>query len=246
MLKTCPKNDCEAQQQPQSIDNFAKDKSKKDGRKTWCKKCCKKHIRKWSHDNKDKRKEYSKQYVQNNREKMRDTAKRYYHDNKEHCQSRALQYYHDNKEERMAYQKQRFQQEENLTKRRQWQSEWSKHQYRTNPHRKLRMSMSNAINRSLRYNQGNKNGNSWMELVNYTIDELKQHLENQFTEGMSWEKFLNGEIHIDHIRPVSSFDITSIDCKDFQECWSLENLQPLWAEDNLKKWAKISHEWNNE
>lgn len=80
-----------------------------------------------------------------------------------------------------------------------------------------------------------KKGNSWKELVDYTYNDLKTHLELQFQNGMSWDNY--GKWHIDHKRPVSSFNITSFECNDFKECWSLENLQPLWAIDNLKKGA---------
>jgi len=50
---------------------------------------------------------------------------------------------------------------------------------------------------------------------------------------MTWANY--GEWHIDHKRPISSFNIVSVDCKEFGECWALENLQPLWADENLRK-----------
>lgn len=70
----------------------------------------------------------------------------------------------------------------------------------------------------------------------YTIAELKKHIEAQFVGKMSWDRYRIGHIHIDHIRPVSSFDLQ--DDKEFKKCWALENLQPLWAADNLAKAAK--------
>ena len=69
--------------------------------------------------------------------------------------------------------------------------------------------------------------------MGYTKYELKEHLESQFTGGMSWDNM--NEWHIDHIRPVSSFDFDSTEHPDFKKCWALNNLQPLWAEDNLRK-----------
>lgn len=76
------------------------------------------------------------------------------------------------------------------------------------------------------------------KLFGFTRDELVKHIEGQFTNGMSWEAFMRGEIHIDHKRPVSSFNITSVDDPDFKACWCLDNLQPLWAKDNYLKGAK--------
>jgi len=81
-----------------------------------------------------------------------------------------------------------------------------------------------------------KNGHKWEDLVDYSLDELLAHLENQFKEGMSWGN--TGEWHIDHIIPRSNFHFNSPDDIEFRECWALENLQPLWAADNLKKGSR--------
>jgi Skp family chaperone for outer membrane proteins len=82
-----------------------------------------------------------------------------------------------------------------------------------------------------------KEGRSWKELVPYSIEELKAHLESRFCEGMSWE---NRHLwHIDHKRPIASFHYTSPDDDEFKECWALSNLQPLWAFENQRKSAKI-------
>lgn len=67
-----------------------------------------------------------------------------------------------------------------------------------------------------------------------TIDELKTHLEKQFTKGMNWENY--GKWHIDHIKPLSKFNFN--DAKEFEEAVHYSNLQPLWAKDNLKKGNK--------
>lgn len=80
---------------------------------------------------------------------------------------------------------------------------------------------------------GIKEGQSWENLVEYDLIDLKKHLEKGFQPGMNWENY--GEWHIDHIKPITAFDITSIECEDFKKCWSLENLQPLWAEENMSK-----------
>ena len=99
----------------------------------------------------------------------------------------------------------------------------------------LKMRTSALLRASLR--AGHKSQKT-EALLGYTIEDLRKHLEARFSEGMTWEKFLAGEIHIDHIRPVSSFSIDSDSCEDFKACWDLDNLQPLWAKDNLSKGAK--------
>lgn len=70
-------------------------------------------------------------------------------------------------------------------------------------------------------------------LLDYTPAELARHIERQFVSGMSWENM--GEWHIDHIVPLSSFNITSQDCPEFKRAWEITNLRPLWAKDNLRK-----------
>lgn len=75
------------------------------------------------------------------------------------------------------------------------------------------------------------------ELLGYTINQLKVHLERQFKKGMTWNKFMKGELHIDHIIPKSSFDLT--DPNQWRACWDLPNLRPLWASDNLSKSNKV-------
>jgi hypothetical protein len=77
---------------------------------------------------------------------------------------------------------------------------------------------------------------STFALLGYTIEELMQHLEKQFTEGMTWDNY--GQWHVDHIRPMSSFNFTSLDDPEFKECWDLCNLQPLWGTENLSKGSR--------
>lgn len=71
----------------------------------------------------------------------------------------------------------------------------------------------------------------------YTLDELYIHLNITMPDGCSWGDF--ADLHIDHIRPVCSFDIKEIGDAEFLKCWDLNNLQLLRAEDNIKKGAKM-------
>lgn len=83
-----------------------------------------------------------------------------------------------------------------------------------------------------------KNGWSWEEIVGYTTEDLMAHLEGLFLPGMSWENY--SAWHIDHIIPKSRFNYDNPFDPEFKECWSLTNLQPLWAEDNIRKGSKVS------
>ena len=70
-----------------------------------------------------------------------------------------------------------------------------------------------------------------MKLIGCSIDFLKQHLEKQFKSGMSWSNY--GKWHIDHIKPCASFDLSKP--SEQRKCFNYINLQPLWAEENLRK-----------
>lgn len=85
-------------------------------------------------------------------------------------------------------------------------------------------------------NNGHKSRKLESEL-DYTVEELKVHLERQFTKRMSWDKFKQGLIHIDHIIPKSQFNLS--DPEEWKACWSLSNLRPLWAKDNWVKSGKV-------
>jgi len=78
---------------------------------------------------------------------------------------------------------------------------------------------------------------STFDILGYTIEELMNHLEGLFTDGMTWDNY--GEWHVDHKIPMSSFKFESVDDIGFKECWKLDNLQPLWATDNLSKGTKL-------
>lgn len=71
------------------------------------------------------------------------------------------------------------------------------------------------------------------DLLGYSLEELMWRLESKFASGMSWANY--GKWHVDHIRPKSSYKYSSPDDIEFKECWGLLNLQPLWAQDNLRK-----------
>lgn len=77
-----------------------------------------------------------------------------------------------------------------------------------------------------------KKGRS-IDLLGCSYLDYKNYLELKFTEGMTWEKFLKGEIHIDHILPLSMFDLT--DQSQQQIAFNFKNTQPLWLADNLAK-----------
>lgn len=97
---------------------------------------------------------------------------------------------------------------------------YNKQRYEKN---KLGKLVSNAINCSLK---GAKAGRHWEDLVPYTLEQLRQHIESQFIPPMSWDNY-GTYWELDHIIPQNLFNFNSPEDKDFQVCWSLANLRPL-------------------
>jgi hypothetical protein len=80
--------------------------------------------------------------------------------------------------------------------------------------------------------RGQKTGSAIQDL-GCSIAEFERYFESLFTEGMSWSEVRSGKIHIDHIIPISAFDLT--DPNEVKKACHYTNLQPLWAIDNLRK-----------
>lgn len=116
-------------------------------------------------------------------------------------------------------------------------SDLTREHFEKNPHLKLHRSIRSAISAIVRRGKG-----AFRNLP-YTRENLRLHLEKQFVAGMSWTNY-GTEWHVDHIQPMASFNIDADDpanCREFQACWALTNLRPLWKRDNLVKNAKRTH-----
>ena len=70
-------------------------------------------------------------------------------------------------------------------------------------------------------------------LIGCSFPELRQYLEKQFKEGMSWGNYGINGWHIDHLRPCASFDLSKPE--EQQKCFHYTNLQPMWASENFSK-----------
>ena len=112
-------------------------------------------------------------------------------------------------------------------------------------HRKLESPDDKFIQRQIKENlarrlrlllEGQKSQNT-MDIIGCSVEELKSHLETTWSEGMSWDNYGVHGWHIDHRLPCASFDHS--DEAQISQCWNWKNLQAMWAEDNLKKGARI-------
>jgi hypothetical protein len=166
-------------------------------------------------------------------------GKKYQEKNKERLTEYAKKWYTDNKKHRKEYLKKY--REKNIEKIREKKRDYQKTRRETEPLYRLISNFRTAIYQVLKENKVTKNGH-YFEVLNYTPEELINHLESQFKEDMSWDNY--GKWHVDHILPISSFQIKEIGDGEFMKCWSLSNLQPLWGEENIRKSNKIGDKSN--
>lgn len=110
-------------------------------------------------------------------------------------------------------------------------------QYRNSTiQRKLRDNIGGLIRLYLRKRKVPKKS-KLLEILPYSLQELKEHLENQFKPGMTWDNM--GKWQIDHRIPDSKFNYKSVKDLQFKQSWSLKNLQPLWENENKRKSNKL-------
>ena len=142
------------------------------------------------------------------------------------CKACLKKYYENNREKVKKYKKEY--QIKNREKTSQYSVAYQRERRQNDP--VFRMIKNYRRRTGLAYTLGRKSKGT-MELLGCNGKELAQHLEKQFQPGMTHDNY--GEWHIDHIKPIASFDLS--DPEQEQECFHYTNLQPLWAEDNLSK-----------
>lgn len=103
---------------------------------------------------------------------------------------------------------------------------------------KLESSVNAGVRKGIR--KGSKASRGTFDLLGYSVEELKRHLERQFSTGMSWENYGRGGWEIDHIIPLSAHNYQTPDDLDFKRAWALANLRPLWMPENRSKHAKLA------
>jgi hypothetical protein len=102
--------------------------------------------------------------------------------------------------------------------------------YHTDPAYRLKCILRANFRQALKLGRAPKTG-SVTNLLGCTLDEFKVYIESLFLPGMTWDH--GGQIHIDHIRPCASFDLTDVGQQ--RECFHYTNLRPVWCAENQRK-----------
>lgn len=205
-----------------SYDSFHKSKNHKMGYQTKCKQCSAEFAALYKLKNPD----YARNYYNNNKNK----AKSYYENNKSHIISRNKAFYEANRE-RLLYEHQRYfkQNRASIIKK---NVERTRQRLKSDPQFRMLHNLRSRISKAIFGQKGSKSERS-TTLLGASLDVVKTHIECKFLPGMTWENHGLHGWHIDHIRPLSSFDLT--DPEQQKLAFNYTNLQPLWALDNLKK-----------
>lgn len=196
-----------------SFDLYYKQTKSKDGYQHTCKLCMADFFKK----NHIKRVEKNPNYLKESYQKEKNSEKR---------KLREIRF----KENNPNYEKKGSEQFEKIKLR-------NKKRYENDIFYKLKQNVRNTILRGLETEKSKLTE----QILGCSIQELKQHLENQFSEGMSWENHSRDGWHIDHKFPLAK-------ASSEEEIYKLNhytNLQPLWWYDNLRKSDKLPEEMFN-
>jgi len=155
-----------------------------------------------------------KDYVEASKDRIRSTRKRWYLKNRDIVLAKAKEYRDANRDKINASTKKRRD---------------------SDPQFKLSLALRSRLNHAIK---GVGAKGSGVRDLGCTVPELRKYLESKFAQGMSWDNWAIDGWHIDHIRPLASFDLT--DRGQLIEACHYTNLQPLWAKENFSKGGRYS------
>lgn len=229
------------------ISEFGNKAKTKDGLNSQCKACVRAYrlrsldrIKAYEEDHREEHKAYMKAYHEVLRQERKIKEQKYYEEHKEEIEQQKEQrrlkaienkkkYTYEHREEAKARAKKYYW--EHLEKYKAYEQTEARKQSRKLQDMKRSKNVFYRINKAfaqgMRHSlKSNKAGQHWEDLIPYTLQQVREHLESQFTPSMSWDNY-GTYWEIDHIIPQNLFNIQSPEDKEFKICWSLANLRPL-------------------
>jgi hypothetical protein len=233
--------ECRTCKEIKELDFFTKNKLSKGGYKPDCKSCIAKSSKEKYAANPEARREYEAKWRAENVEKCTARTNRWREKNPKQFSEYRKKYYQENKEKILASQK--FTYEKNKVKYLERNRKYNKVNHisimkkknelvNSTPLRQFKERIRCLVKNSFYRLKHNKHRRT-SQILGADWETVKEHFISQFKDGMTWEAFIAGEIHVDHIQPLAS-------AKTEEELIALchyTNLQPLWCLDNLSKGA---------
>lgn len=217
-MKSCRNKNC-TQINPQSLDNFYKNKTAKDGHNGKCKPCVIEARRIYRETYPEKVKESHKTYYKNNKEAIIEKASIYYEENKKSVLNYKKIYYQENKEEIIEY-----------------KTIYQRERTKKDPLFKLRRNLRRRM--SLAFVGLSKSKNT-IRLLGCSIEEACIYIESQFynhpvsDEPMTWDNY--GKMwDLDHKDPLALGSTK----EEIETLCHYTNIQPLWKDDHKIKTYK--------
>jgi hypothetical protein len=229
-----------------ALGEYHRDKTKEDGLRPKCKECRKTDCLKYYKENREKvlasHRKYNKQneekiaikkreYREINKEKIAVKKQKYYQENRSKINCKCRKYYQQNKEK--CLESIRKYHEENKEKITDYRRKYFRERRKEDPQFRLTNNIRGALGMCLKKARLEKNDRTF-KYISCSPSFLLERLEK-----MRIERGLT-EYHIDHMMPLSSFDLS--DPKQLRRAWHFSNLQLLSAVDNLKKSNKIIYD----
>jgi len=223
------------------LSEFYKTKNNLGGLCSYCKKCCKKTTKEYY----DKKREYYREYYKKHKQKYHSRYKytgyrrEYYLAHREQIRKASKKYYQTHREQIIKASLIYYKKNETRIKRIVVARE--KEKMKKNIPYRLKRIIFRAICNKAKAKSLKINGKKIEELLPYTMDDLKKHLESKFELWMNWDNYGKGagKWVIDHKYPEKKIFYKNFYDKEFIRCWALNNLQPLECIENLKKRDKI-------
>lgn len=227
------------------LSEFSKNKSRKDGLQVNCKICTAEYFKEYR--KKDNYKEIQKRFSQSEKGKearerykesgkKKETEDKYYEKRKELNKKfirseKGKEYLKEyRKSDKQKEYKKKYRQ---LEKTKKYQNEYFKNRKDNDIQFKLACNLRSRLYQAIK--TGAKIGSA-VDDLGCSIEFFKNHIEQQFKEGMSWDN--HGEWHLDHILPLSLFNLE--DREEFRYACYYLNYQPLWAIENISKGNKLN------
>ncbi len=224
-----------------------------------CCECSRADSKKWKSQNTGRIRQYMSSYREENADRCLSRAREYKRENAERLRHLDREYAEKHPEKKKAWDKayrermgvkllerrrrRRAERPEQIEAERRWAKEnrgrlreLARRRYREDPDYAAAVMMRNFLRRLIRRNGMVKDGKT-CDVLGYSAQELRRHIERQFSKGMTWANY--GQWHIDHIVPVA--EMIRAGENDPAVINALTNLRPLWARDNQRKSSERTH-----